>query len=250
MKKLSRLLALILCAALFLAACGRKQDIVDPEVSDSPDTEQSEAADMYEPENLIAADGFDQNPEPTPKPEPELPDEPEPSEEPDEPSMEYGGIPIRNVIAFFNWFVNLPDTTLTEGADPEDAERLKSELAALENEPDDQKVFEWFDKNILKTERDSDTYAGATEEDMEDARNMTIVLMAAFSEYIPNEMSAEDFLGEHGMAVMERWSAKMNQMSENPGIDTPGDIDADPIEPVAVIPESDSEYTQPDADVG
>ena len=217
-RKFIALMLAVMLLTMTMTGCGKKGDEADPgnSESESSGTTEDPESTPYVPDDLNAAGGFDEE-DPSQTPEPTETQQPEETEPPEETPQvithteRYGGIPTENIIVFAKWFSEQENAVVSKNHTKERTEAILAEMKEL-NDKTDEQLIRWLDANIIGA-KESD-YAGVDQETIDDARNMAIVLMAAKIKYIPDIEETNEFLTPEGVAIMERWQAKLLEQND------------------------------------
>lgn len=220
MKKYCKLISLLLAAVMLftlLTAC--KSENPDPEESPEETVEPSSAP-TAKPSPIIAAGGFEQDNQPD--------ETPEPSQNPTGKTGRYGGIPIPNIMAFIATVNFYSDENRAMAFGIENMDKVMSDYSSEWNKYEsksEQECLDWLDSVFL--DPDATDYDAATPDDIDEARNMIIVVRAAAAGYVPSDaLTLNDFLTGPGLEIYRRWRAKIG--TQEPGASDAPSQSADP----------------------
>lgn len=137
--------------------------------------------------------------------------EPEASVEPVSMSdATYGGILIDQIMNYIGTYRSYGHDIRVKAFGEANADWVKDEFESewykysRTKTPDE--VVAWLDRVFL---RPSETdYTNATQDEIDEARNMVVVLLTANMNYIPSQVPLDAFFGDGGMEIYRRWREK------------------------------------------
>lgn len=267
MKQLRRITACLLAAVILMClftGCGGKdepqgteQETESSQPAESETQKAEEKKENYKPEDLSAAGSFatssdapDESKTPEESTEPETSSAPEETEPENKHTGEYGGIPMENVLSFIEYFTGLDDDEIGKTVGKTKTGDMKTEAKTL-REKTDKEICLWLDSYFIGP--DEDDYDNYSKSEIDNARNMVIVLASGTTKYVPDKVKLETFLGENGLKVFERWQKNLNdkkgpeetESSQNPSEAKPEESSSNETDESSQESSSPAETTAP-----